>query len=295
MKHLKTALSAFLTLLLTGALLVGCDRVPKGLEPEKLVLFTPETQLAPSGSVQTNAIRVELLSHAVPGLLGGKGTAHPIAGKRLTVTPTDPASGIRAIPAEGVTDAGGTCNFSVELGKGFGDQYLDIVCADVPEIRRRVRFLAGVALENNQQEISAGKPLPKPMRVTLTAPDGTPIAGAPIYFTLTHKPGKASKLSKSSVKTDADGVAEITLKTDPKATGLYEIRAEVADSERGLHTRPFNIEVLSMCVMRTLIGVLGGAVFGLGWMIFHILVVPLQAFIFMMLSIVYLSLAEDSH
>ncbi len=44
-----------------------------------------------------------------------------------------------------------------------------------------------------------------------------------------------------------------------------------------------------------LIGVLGGAVFGLGWMIFHILVVPLQAFIFMMLSIVYLSLAEDSH
>ena len=44
-----------------------------------------------------------------------------------------------------------------------------------------------------------------------------------------------------------------------------------------------------------LLGVLGGAVFGLGWMIFHILVVPLQAFIFMMLSIVYLSLAEDSH
>ena len=44
-----------------------------------------------------------------------------------------------------------------------------------------------------------------------------------------------------------------------------------------------------------LLGLLGGAVFGLGWMIFHILVVPLQAFIFMMLSIVYLSLSEDSH
>lgn len=258
MKHLKTALFIFLPLLLTGALLVGCDRVPKGLKPEKLVLFTPETQLAPPGSVQTNAIRVELLSHAVPGLLGGKGTTHPIAGKRLTVTPIDPASGIRAIPAESVTDAGGTCNFNVELGKGFGDQYLDIICADAPEIRRRVRFLTGVALENNQQEISAGKPLPKPMRVTLTAPDGTPIAGAPIYFTLARQPSKAGKLSKSSVKTDAAGVAEITLKTDPKATGRYEIRAEVADSERGLHTRPFTIEVLSMCVMRTLIGVLGG-------------------------------------
>ena len=35
--------------------------------------------------------------------------------------------------------------------------------------------------------------------------------------------------------------------------------------------------------------------FGLGRMLFHLLVIPLQAFIFMMLSIVYLSLSEDSH
>ena len=44
-----------------------------------------------------------------------------------------------------------------------------------------------------------------------------------------------------------------------------------------------------------LLGVLGGATLGLGWMLFHLLVIPLQAFIFMMLSIVYLSLSEDSH
>jgi len=42
-------------------------------------------------------------------------------------------------------------------------------------------------------------------------------------------------------------------------------------------------------------GALAGSVFGLGWMLFHLLVIPLQAFIFMMLSIVYLSLSEDSH
>ena len=45
----------------------------------------------------------------------------------------------------------------------------------------------------------------------------------------------------------------------------------------------------------SILGLFGGAVFGLGWMIFHLLVIPLQAFIFMMLSIVYLSLSEDSH
>ena len=44
-----------------------------------------------------------------------------------------------------------------------------------------------------------------------------------------------------------------------------------------------------------LLGLLGSAVFGFGWMIFHLLVIPLQAFIFMMLSIVYLSLSEDAH
>ena len=42
-------------------------------------------------------------------------------------------------------------------------------------------------------------------------------------------------------------------------------------------------------------GAISGGVFGLGWMLFHLLVIPLQAFIFMMLSIVYLSLSEDSH
>jgi F-type H+-transporting ATPase subunit a len=42
-------------------------------------------------------------------------------------------------------------------------------------------------------------------------------------------------------------------------------------------------------------GAVAGGLFGFGWMIFHLLVIPLQAFIFMMLSIVYLSLAEDSH
>ncbi len=44
-----------------------------------------------------------------------------------------------------------------------------------------------------------------------------------------------------------------------------------------------------------LAGAVAGGVFGLGWMLFHILVIPLQAFIFMMLSVVYLSLMEEHH
>ena len=44
-----------------------------------------------------------------------------------------------------------------------------------------------------------------------------------------------------------------------------------------------------------IVGAIAGGAFGLGWMLFHLLVIPLQAFIFMMLSIVYLSLSEDAH
>lgn len=43
-----------------------------------------------------------------------------------------------------------------------------------------------------------------------------------------------------------------------------------------------------------LLGTLGGGL-QIGWAIFHILVITLQAFVFMMLTIVYLSMAAESH
>ena len=44
-----------------------------------------------------------------------------------------------------------------------------------------------------------------------------------------------------------------------------------------------------------LVGIAASSLLGFGWMLFHLLVIPLQAFIFMMLSIVYLSLMEEGH
>lgn len=43
------------------------------------------------------------------------------------------------------------------------------------------------------------------------------------------------------------------------------------------------------------VGSVASAILGLGWSIFHILIVPLQAYIFMMLTIVYISMAHESH
>jgi F-type H+-transporting ATPase subunit a len=44
-----------------------------------------------------------------------------------------------------------------------------------------------------------------------------------------------------------------------------------------------------------LVGTAFGALLGLGWAIFHILIVTLQAYIFMMLTIVYLAMAHEGH
>jgi len=43
------------------------------------------------------------------------------------------------------------------------------------------------------------------------------------------------------------------------------------------------------------VGTAAAIVLGLGWAIFHILIVVLQAFIFMMLTVVYISMAHESH
>jgi F-type H+-transporting ATPase subunit a len=38
-----------------------------------------------------------------------------------------------------------------------------------------------------------------------------------------------------------------------------------------------------------------GVVLSLAWALFHILIITLQAFVFMMLTVVYMSMAAESH
>lgn len=53
--------------------------------------------------------------------------------------------------------------------------------------------------------------------------------------------------------------------------------------------------LLGMWAATGLTGTIFGAVLSAGWGIFHILIVVLQAFIFMMLTVVYLAMAHESH
>jgi len=53
--------------------------------------------------------------------------------------------------------------------------------------------------------------------------------------------------------------------------------------------------LLWMWAATGVVGTIFGSLLGLGWAIFHILIVALQAYIFMMLTIVYLAMAHEHH
>jgi len=53
--------------------------------------------------------------------------------------------------------------------------------------------------------------------------------------------------------------------------------------------------LLWMWAATGLVGQLAGGVLALGWAIFHILIVALQAYIFMMLTVVYMAMAHEGH
>lgn len=53
--------------------------------------------------------------------------------------------------------------------------------------------------------------------------------------------------------------------------------------------------LLGMWAATGLAGTIFGGVLSAGWAIFHILIVTLQAFIFMMLTVVYIAMAHESH
>ena len=53
--------------------------------------------------------------------------------------------------------------------------------------------------------------------------------------------------------------------------------------------------LLWMWAATGIVGTIFGSVLALGWAIFHILIVALQAYVFMMLTIVYISMAHEHH
>jgi F-type H+-transporting ATPase subunit a len=53
--------------------------------------------------------------------------------------------------------------------------------------------------------------------------------------------------------------------------------------------------LLGLWAATGVVGVIVGGILHVGWSIFHILIVALQAYIFMMLTVVYIAMAHEHH
>ena len=82
---------------------------------------------------------------------------------------------------------------------------------------------------------------------------------------------------------------------DPRE-GYYATRPGFnADFTTAPETSQVFGELLGLWAATGVVGVVVGGVLHLGWSIFHILIVVLQAYIFMMLTIVYIAMAHEHH
>jgi len=242
-----------------AALVCGCDYASTGgHEPDQIKVLSADPQFGLAGAAHAKRVSVEVLTAPIAGLLGGEGVRHPIPGERVLIRPLDPQSGLRPAIESGVTDSGGRIDFDVTLGESFGDQYLEVSCASRPSVKRRLRFVSGVQIDNNKQEVVAGKSLPNPFRLTLLDAAGQPLAGVPVYFSLLREPAKGARLTPTAGMTDGSGVVEVELQTAPGATGKYEVSAEIADAVGGRTARPIRLEASAMHAVNLTIGILGG-------------------------------------
>ena len=225
--------------------------------PDLIKVVSPDPQYGAA----TNGIKsvsVEVLTAPIRGHLGGLGSRRPVANQRLLIRALDPLCGLKPTPEEVITDQGGRASFEVHLGTTFGDQYLEISCADHSTVRRKLRFVSGVVLANNNQETSAGDRLVDPFSMTLVDASGAPIQGVPVYFSLLEHPGKGARIAPTMELTDENGMVAVQLETAPGISGVYRVGAEIADPQHGYTARLIGFQANALNISGLIVGVLGG-------------------------------------
>lgn len=244
-----------LSLILSGC---GKERREAKALPGMIDSVTPDVCLGTGGIAQAHVVKFEVLSRQIPGLLGGKGERVPISGTGVRVTPSNRTGGLHALNPEGVTDSGGNVSFHIVPGPRFGDQYFDAWCVTNSSVRKQVRLVSGVQVLNDRQEVTAGNLLPLPLQVRLFEVTGQPITNIPVFFQLLSKPGDTGRLTATAVLTDANGMAETNIRTDPHASGCYKVSVEIASADDRHRARSFTIGAMAIDLPGLIIGVLGG-------------------------------------
>lgn len=152
------------------------------------------------------------------------------------------------------TDAAGELHLRVKAGKITGDQYADVYTAQRPDVPvKTVRFIAGMTISGVKQEAPAGNTIKEPFTVRLTDPNGQPVPGTEVTFSLKNPFTGQCETDEVQMQTDQNGEVFIQPRLGTR-TGKYMLSVGI---HRG-DIDTFDVPMMSLNLSRLLINVLGG-------------------------------------
>ncbi|MHC4914735.1 MAG: Na/Pi symporter [Planctomycetota bacterium] len=267
--------------LLAAAALTGCgsDETP---QPDKIRIVDGNEQCVPLSAdpgkrVAKKRLRVEVLTAARRGWLGGKGSRLPVPKEKIlfaivgrdrgaTICPTKGADPVRRVQT--TTDGGGSASCEVRVGNEAGGIVIEVSLPEHPYRKdpetgkstgvKPVKFhiTAGAGKTGDGQEASAGSSLQDPIALTLTGPDGKPLANVPVEWHVEKGP-KGTRFTIRDGTTDADGRARAQLEMG-SGTGQVIISAVAADPDKSIAFRPVRFRFFSLGCLGIIITVVGG-------------------------------------
>jgi len=245
-------------LVLLGSLLLNsCSKYSES-KPDKIIIEAGDMQCVPPGTVLSKKLVIEVLGMQQKGLLGGKGTRNPVQNVEVTFSVSGSNTNIWFPDGNRfATDPGGRAAATVAVGDTLGDMYVTASFTRDDGTSKSVSFrvISGLEISGNKQEILSAHTSKSPLGVTVYDREGKTIQGADVYF---HVEGgsKVATLSKSQVKTDETGIAEVYV-TAGDNTKTIKISAEVVNGDKQVSYRGIMFEAMGLNQTKLLITLLG--------------------------------------
>ncbi len=261
--------SALTILIVSSFFIIGCDthtlRKADRISLEPHASGTDQTGLP--GQTLANPLRVLVESAIEPGLLGGKGSRHPVADAQVHFEIQEPTrgavfkrSGEPRVTA--VTGTDGIAAATVILGAVPGDIAV-IASVDTGKGPKTAEFrvVSGVKRIGRDLEAPTGGTLPE-FGVLLADNAGRPVPGVDVHFRVEGGDG-SSNITDDHLVTNEDGLAVTSWKLG-KDVKQYFASVEIQDRRTGIseeeryHVRSIEFEAMALDKSKMALELFGG-------------------------------------
>ena len=267
--HRPAFMSVFIVVAVSTGILAGCDtKTP--LQADRISLevhASGNDQTGLPGQPLPNPLRVVVESNVQPGLLGGKGSRHPVAEADVQFQILEPTRGAVFKRSEkpvviSKTGPDGIAAATVVLGNLPGDINIQ-ASVETKNGRDTVEFrvVSGVKRIGRALEAPTGATIPE-FGVLLADAEGKPVAGVDVHFRV--EGGESdSNVSENHLITNADGLAVTQWKLG-KEVKRYFASVEIQDRRTGIpenqryHVRSIEFAAMALDKRKMAIELFGG-------------------------------------